>query len=62
MDLLLHYVKLNLKKFFPTISDEIEDVLWYGFSGSVVVINGEQKWIRNKNYGIKNRNRPTKSW
>lgn len=32
------------------------------FSGSVVVINGEQKWIRNKNYGIKNRNRPTKSW
>lgn len=48
-----------LKKIHPNIKDHIEDILWHGFDGSVVLIDGKQQWVDNKTHGIEVRTRPT---
>lgn len=51
---------MTLKKFYPNIKPEIEDVLWHGFDGSVVVINGKQEWVKNRDAGLPVRKRAKK--
>lgn len=48
----------DLLKLFPTLKPEVQNVLWHGFTNSVIVINDKQEWVRNKDYGIPIRKRP----
>ena len=35
----------HLKQVHPDLASEIEDILWHGYDGSVVVIGGKQELL-----------------